>query len=58
MPTELEIEHAAKCEFRKTCCEEGHLCAHERRIRASQLNFHCEDLVNGEMCPFLTGELQ
>jgi hypothetical protein len=57
MPTEMEIEQAKKCEFRKPCCEAGHLCEHKSRRRAMQLNWHCEDLVNGEMCPFISGEL-
>jgi len=46
-----------KCEFRGPCCEAGHLCNHKSRRKAMQLNWHCEDLVNGDMCPFITGEM-
>lgn len=54
MPTEREISIALNCEFRVPCCENGHDCDHHGVLPSVKMNRHCEDLVNEDLCPFIT----
>ena len=54
MPTEYEIQAALDCEFRGPCCDGGHDCDHPGVLPSIKTNKHCEDLVNEELCPFIS----